>query len=100
MSNFSDKESLLSQLLYLALTYCEKILEENTILSLFLLFVFHQRVKVAVLKSFGVTGGADAKHLDENKRAQVKGKIIVYQFLLRRLSKVNNKLIYCDFVPL
>ena len=29
---------------------------------------------MAVLKSFGVTGGADAKTLDDNKRAQIKGK--------------------------
>ena len=29
---------------------------------------------MAVLKSFGVTGGADAKNLDDNKRAQIKGK--------------------------
>ena len=29
---------------------------------------------MAVLKSFGVTGGADAKNLDDNKRAHIKGK--------------------------
>jgi len=27
-----------------------------------------------VLKSFGVTGGADAKTLADDKRAQIKGK--------------------------
>ncbi|XP_020627355.1 ubiquitin carboxyl-terminal hydrolase 16-like [Orbicella faveolata] len=31
-----------------------------------------KRVKLAVLKSFGVTGGADAKTLDDNKRTQIK----------------------------
>ena len=29
---------------------------------------------MAVLKSFGVTGGADAKTLDDNQKAQIKGK--------------------------
>ena len=27
-----------------------------------------------MLKSFGVTGGADAKNVDDNKKAQIKGK--------------------------
>ena len=38
-------------------------------------FLVFQRVKRAILKSFGVSGEDDTKCLDDNKRAQIKGEV-------------------------
>lgn len=50
-----------------------------------------------MLKSCGVTGGADAKNFDENKRAQVKGKVHYVSVFVALTFKIKL-LIYCDFV--
>ena len=50
-----------------------------------------------MLKSFGVTGGDDAKNLDDNERAQVKGAFdfptvfFFYNLIIIVILKLGNR---------